>query len=575
MKERVALPCGWGRVLFAQTFPTSTELVEQLLHEAPGKRDIAAYVTNPHVVLSHAPQQLFLDPSDMLRLNLDEYDDETAAPGAVVIRRVENESEARTINDLYIKRDMVPSDAEFIWARRNSQEIIFLIAVDKSDGTVLGAVTGLDHAEIFSDQDNGSSLWCLAVDPAALHPGIGEALVRSLSDHFKQAGRSCMDLSVIHDNVQAKSLYEKLGFHQFQVFSIKRKNAFNEGLFLGPELEEKLNPYARIIVDEARARGISVEILDEQEGYFRLSRGGKSIVCRESLCELTTAIAMSRCQDKYVTHRWLSRAGLKTPNFQLSQSIEEDLAFLENHELIVVKPADGEQGKGITIGVDNEEALIDALNLARGFGDRVLLESFHPGEDLRIVVINYDVVAAAVRRPAQIIGDGVQTARKLVHKQSRRRHAATGGESRIPVDAETRRCLADSGYDLDEVIPANVTVTVRKTANLHTGGTIHDVTGELHPALLEAAQQAARRLEIPVVGLDFMVKAHDQPEHVIIEANERVGLANHEPRPTAERFIDLLFPLSATASLRNTRQEHTATASTVADPSDTGNIRNS
>tara|TARA_R110001599_G_C12276798_1_gene662641 strand:- start:8523 stop:10220 length:1698 start_codon:yes stop_codon:yes gene_type:complete len=565
MEERVAMPCGWGRVLFAQSFPTSTELVEQLLHEAPGKRDIAAYVTNPHVVLSRAPQQLFLDPSDMLRLNLEEYSGETSAPGSVVIRRVERESEARCINDLYIKRDMVPSDAEFIWERRNSQEIIFLIAVDENDGTVLGTVTGLDHAEIFSDHDNGSSLWCLAVDPIALYPGLGDALVRSLSEHFKHAGRSSMDLSVIHDNAQAKSLYEKLGFHQFQVFSIKQKNAFNENLFLGPELEEKLTPYAKIIVDEARARGISVEILDEQEGYFRLSRGGKSIVCRESLSELTTSVAMSRCQDKYVTHRWLSRVGLKTPSYQLSQSMEEDLAFLDNHELIVVKPADGEQGKGITVAVDSEETLVQALSFARGFCDRVLLESFHPGEDLRIVVINYDVVAAAVRRPAQIIGDGVHTARKLVHKQSRRRNAATGGESKIPVDTETRRCLAESGYDLDEVIPAGVTVAVRKTANLHTGGTLHDVTAELHPALLEAAQQAARRLDIPVVGLDLMVKAHDQPEHVIIEANERVGLANHEPRPTAERFIDLLFPLSATAILRNTRQEHAPTP-TDTDP---------
>jgi D-alanine-D-alanine ligase-like ATP-grasp enzyme len=85
---------------------------------------------------------------------------------------------------------------------------------------------------------------------------------------------------------------------------------------------------------------------------------------------------------------------------------------------------------------------------------------------------------------------------------------------------------------------------VRKAANLHTGGTLEDVTDTLHPQLREAAIQAARALEIPVVGLDLLVTAADQPEHVFIEANERPGLANHEPRPTAERFIDLLFPLS-------------------------------
>lgn len=82
----------------------------------------------------------------------------------------------------------------------------------------------------------------------------------------------------------------------------------------------------------------------------------------------------------------------------------------------------------------------------------------------------------------------------------------------------------------------------RKTANLHTGGTLHDVTAQLHPTLRDAAERAARALQIPVTGLDFLVDAPDQPNYVIIEANERPGLANHEPQPTAQRFIDLLFP---------------------------------
>jgi D-alanine-D-alanine ligase-like ATP-grasp enzyme len=88
-------------------------------------------------------------------------------------------------------------------------------------------------------------------------------------------------------------------------------------------------------------------------------------------------------------------------------------------------------------------------------------------------------------------------------------------------------------------------VQVRKTANLHTGGTIHDVTAALHPTLRAAAESAARALRIPVVGLDFLVPAPDQEDYVIIEANERPGLANHEPQPTAQRFIDLLFPYTA------------------------------
>ncbi len=551
MNDRISMYCGWGRVVFAQTFDDPGEVAAEMLNERPGKRDIAAYVRNPHVVLSYAPQQLFLDPSDMLRLDLPDFEPPSVARDDIEIRRVEREIEAEAINDLYIKRDMVPSDANFIWRERRSQKIVFLVAVDTHSGAVLGTVTGLDHAAIFDDAQNGSSLWCLAVDPTALVPGIGEALVRHLAAEFKRAGRAFMDLSVIHDNRQAKALYDKIGFHAVQVFAIKNKNAYNETLFIGPEMEEEINPYARIIIDEARTRGITVDVLDEKEGYFRLSLGGKSVVCRESLSELTTAIAMSRCQDKYVTHRWLSSAGLRTPAFQLAGSREDNQSFLDEHGEIVVKPAVGEQGKGITVGVSDVSALETAIDHAAQFGERVLLESCHPGQDLRVVVINARVVAAAVRQPAQIRGDGKHDARTLIEKQSRRRAAATSGESQIPIDAETERCLQQHGYDLDSIVPAGERVEVRKTANLHTGGTINDVTSILHPRLVEASVRAARRLDIPVVGLDLMVRAPDKPDYVIIEANERVGLANHEPQPTAERFIDLLFPLSVRTTARD------------------------
>ncbi|MDX9874297.1 MAG: N-acetylglutaminylglutamine synthetase [Spongiibacteraceae bacterium] len=539
---------GWGRILMGHTFADPAALAAELCREQPGKRDIAIYCDNPHVVLSYAPQQLFLDPSDTLRLELDAFEpiDETHFPD-LRIHRPESEADAHAINDLYLKRGMVPTDPEFVWQHRDSETLTFLVAEDRVTGQIIGTVTGLHHGRLFNDPQAGSSLWCLAVDPQAQRPGVGEALVRYLASSFKADACRYMDLSVMHDNSGAKALYEKLGFSPVWTFSIKNKNAHNEALFIGPELEENLNPYAKIIVDEARARGIFVEVLDAEEGYFRLSRGGKSITCRESLSDMTSAVAMSRCQDKYVTNRWLSKAGLSVPAFQLAGDPGADRAFLEKHGRIVVKPCTGEQGKGITIGVETEEALEAAITRARQFGERVLLESLQPGEDLRIVVINYQVVAAAVRRPAQVIGDDVHDARTLIEKQSRRRAAATHGESSIPIDDETERLLAEQGLTLDSIIPGGQIVQVRKTANLHTGGTIHDVTDQLHPQLVSAAVKAARRLEIPVVGLDFMVRAPDQPEHVIIEANERVGLANHEPQPTAERFLDLLFPLSHSA----------------------------
>lgn len=555
-KPNAWVQCGWGRVLFAQTYDDSSRLAKDLRSEQPGQRDLAAYVDNPHVVLSHAPQELFLDPSDMLRLDLDDAPE--FLPNAVFeIRRPAREEEARGISDLYLKRDMVPADADYIWQQRQSDTVIWLAAVDSASGEVLGTVLGLDHIEIFSDEQGGSSLWCLAVDPAAHVAGVGEALVRALAALFKERGRRYMDLSVVHDNVQAKKLYDKLGFTKVRVFTLKTKNAHNQALFLGPELDDQLNPYARIIVDEARSRGIGVEVLDAEEGYFRLHRGGKSIVCRESLSELTNAVVMSRCQDKYVTHRWLRKAGFKTPAYQLAAGVDENARFLEEHNKIVVKPTIGEQGKGITVGVEHRDEIEPAVVHARQFSERVMLESCHPGRDLRLIVINGKLVAAATRTPARVVGDGKQSALTLIKKQSRRRSAATGGESQIPIDAETEGCLSAAGYGYDDLIPAGEVVEVRRTANLHTGGTIDDVTMELHPNLKQAAEQIAERLDIPVVGLDFIVAAPDQADYVVIEANERPGLANHEPQPTAQRFIDLLFPLSievATSPVRSSSE---------------------
>jgi len=186
--------------------------------------------------------------------------------------------------------------------------------------------------------------------------------------------------------------------------------------------------------------------------------------------------------------------------------------------------------------------LAAAVRRARGAGGDVLLEQCCPGQDLRVIVIDDEVVAAAVRRPAAVTGDGRHSVRDLIRKQSRRREAATGGESRIPLDAETRRCVEEAGRSLSDVLPEGEALQIRKTANLHTGGTIHDVTDALHTALVEVSRSAARALGIPVVGLDLLVPRVQGSDYVLIEANERPGLANHEPQPTAERFVDFLFP---------------------------------
>jgi GNAT-family acetyltransferase (TIGR03103 family) len=196
----------------------------------------------------------------------------------------------------------------------------------------------------------------------------------------------------------------------------------------------------------------------------------------------------------------------------------------------------------VSVDLRDLDNAMAAVEVAGKSCDKVLVEQLVVGSDLRIIVIDQAVAAAAIREPAQIVGNGRDCVERLIEAQSRRRAAATGGESKIPLDEETTRCVAAAGYGMADVPKDGEVIQVRKAANLHTGGTIRDVTDELHPALAEAAVEAAYALDIPVVGFDFIVPAPDSAEYAIIEANERPGLANHEPAPTAERFIDLLFP---------------------------------
>jgi GNAT-family acetyltransferase (TIGR03103 family) len=555
------LDCGWGRLLFGQTFADAQQLCEVLRAEGRDRRDIAIYISDPHVVLAAAPQELFLDPSHTYRLKLATY-----AAGPVrqqpgfFIRRLSSRSDAEEVNRIYMARQMVPVAQDFFWSHRDSRAITMFVAEDQATGNAIGTVMGVDHMRAFNDPERGSSLWCLAVDPQTRHPRIGEALVRRIVDHFRARGAAFLDLSVLHTNEGAIALYEKLGFRRVPYFSVKRKNTINEALFTGASPAEQLNPYGAIIVNEALRRGIHVEVTDAEGSFFRLVHGGRSVHCRESLSELTSAVAMSICDDKAVTRRVVAKAGVAVPEQMLvtaTGSSEEAAlaAFLERHKAVVVKPARGEQGRGVAVGLSTVTETAGAIEAARGFSDQVVIEEMVEGIDLRIVVIDYRVVAAAVRRPARVVGDGRSRIRELIDAQSRRRAAATRGESTIPLDAETERCLARGGYRLDDVPDEGVEIQVRNTANLHTGGTIHDVTDELHPQLAEAAVAAARAIEIPVVGIDFMVKSPRGPGYAFIEANERPGLANHEPQPTAERFIDLLFPLSMPTALRLARQQ--------------------
>ncbi|MFW0150271.1 N-acetylglutaminylglutamine synthetase [Mycobacterium sp. smrl_JER01] len=544
MADDVVLELGWGRLIFGQTFADPERLADVLRQEGQGRRDICIYAREPHVLVAKAPAELFIDPSHTYRLRFADTETAGAAPAGFHIRSLQSRADADEMNRVYVRCGMVPAPTDVLWDNHRSQRAVdYLVAVNDEDGSVLGTVTGVDHRALFADPENGSSLWTLAVDPSAALPGVGAALTRSLAELYRGRGRAYMDLSVTHDNNAAIALYEKLGFTRVPVMAVKRKNAINEPLFTHPpETVEDLNPYARIIADEAVRRGIWVEVLDAEAGEMRLSHGGRSVVTRESLSEYTSAVAMARCDDKRLTRRIVSEAGIAVPKGRLATFDEADHDFLAEVGDVVVKPTRGEQGKGITVGVDGPDELDAALARAREQHPEVLIEQRADGDDLRLVVIDGKVVAAALRMPAEITGTGRHTIGELIETQSRRRAAATGGESRIPMDVVTETTVREAGYSFDDVLPEGERLRVRRTANLHQGGTIHDVTATVHPELCRVAVAAAAAIGIPVTGIDLLVPDVTAPEYVFIEANERPGLANHEPQPTAAAFVDFLFP---------------------------------
>src|SRR6185503_17097061 len=235
MSDDVSLELGWGRLIFGQTFADPAKLAEVLRQEGRGRRDICIYAREPQVLVSMAPAELFIDPSHTYRLRFTADDTARGPQNGFTVRTLESPADADEMNRVFVRCGMVPAPTDVIWDNHLHQNPVdYLLAVRDDDGTVIGTVTGVDHERLFSDPEDGSSLWTLAVDPSASLPGIGAALTGRLADIYRDRGRAYMDLSVAHDNEAAIALYEKLGFTRVPVMAVKRKNAINEPLFTHP-----------------------------------------------------------------------------------------------------------------------------------------------------------------------------------------------------------------------------------------------------------------------------------------------------------------------------------------------------
>ncbi|AEG51019.1 cyanophycin synthetase [Sphingobium chlorophenolicum L-1] len=316
-----------------------------------------------------------------------------------------------------------------------------------------------------------------------------------------------------------------------------------------------LGPTTAALVAAARRRGIPVIRLNEQS-LIQFGHGSRQKRIRASITGDTPQIAVDIAGDKGLAKRLLDEAGLPVPRGMVVRS--EEAAVRESRRLrrpLVVKPLDGNHGRGVTTQVREEAELRAAVARAMAHGRRIIVEEQLPGHDHRILVVAGKVVAVAERVPAQVTGDGVRSIAALidqVNADPRRGRGHENALTRIVVDDAMLDLLGKGGLTPDSVPAPGERVRLRDTANLSTGGTAVDRTDDIHPDNRLIAEQAAAVAGLDVCGIDFLSPDISRPVREtgggIVELNAAPGFRMHlEPssgpaRDVAAPVIDALFP---------------------------------
>lgn len=322
--------------------------------------------------------------------------------------------------------------------------------------------------------------------------------------------------------------------------------------------ENALGPTTRALVAAAERRGIPVMRLDEHS-LIQFGYGSRQKRIRASITGDTSQIAVDIAGDKNLTRQLLAEAGLPVPRGTVVRSA--DAAVIEAKRLrwpVVVKPLDGNHGRGVTTDLVDEAGVRAAFALAARHSRRVIVEQQVPGNDHRILVVGGKVVAVAERVPAQVVGDGVHAIGKLIDFLNQDPRRGDGHENmltRIVPDDAMDALLAKSGKTLRSVPMAGEVVRLRDTANLSTGGTAVDRTDEIHPYNVTVAEQAAAVVGLDVCGIDFLTPDIRRPVREtgggIVEVNAAPGLRMHiepssgSPRDVAGPILDAMFPRSS------------------------------
>ncbi|MGV3541317.1 MAG: cyanophycin synthetase [Rufibacter sp.] len=319
--------------------------------------------------------------------------------------------------------------------------------------------------------------------------------------------------------------------------------------------DEHIGPSTYSIVSEAVSRGIPYIRLNKhsliQLGYgVHQKRIQATMTCR------TAAFATEIAGDKSATKDMLHEAGVPVPKGEIVYSIEELKEAVDYLGYpIVTKPLDGNHGKGAGINLKSWAEAIAGFKMAQKYSDAVIVEQFIEGFDFRLLVVNRKFVAAAMRTPAMVVGDGESTIQELINQVNKDPRRGVGHEkvlTKITVDKDTKGILEKKGYTLKTVLGEGEELFLKSTANLSTGGTATDVTDLIDPYNILMAERIAGTIGLDICGIDVVTSdiAIPLPEArgAVIEVNAAPGFRMHIspteglPRNVAEPVIDMLFP---------------------------------
>lgn len=320
-------------------------------------------------------------------------------------------------------------------------------------------------------------------------------------------------------------------------------------------IDAELGPSTSAIVDEAKKRGIPVTRIGH-ESLVQLGYGRHSRLVESTLTDATSCISADISTNKQLTKAILSEHNIPVPYGKVVYS--EISAVMVANQIgmpVVIKPFDGNQGKGVHLNLNTEEEIKAAYQEASKYSSGIIVEKFVTGRDFRVLVVGDSVKAVAERQPASVIGDGVHSIRELVglvNQDERRGESHEKPLTKIKLDDATKNVLQKYKMDFDSIPEKGQRVVLRENGNLSTGGIAIDCTDTIHPENAELAVRAANAVGIDIAGIDIVTedisKSIEETGGAIVEVNAAPGIRMHlypsegKPRNVAKDIVDLLFP---------------------------------